>query len=279
MTPVLVAVLLFLGAGAIPLTARTPIADVGASTRSEVDEVLFGVLERSGLRQLVTRPGPAWGGAGVAGSLLGFVAAQKPGLVLGLLTGLALPPLVVWMRGDRTESQLDASLPEFLESTSRSLRAGRSLMEATRQASLGQGLLADDLKALFLAVDRGLPFAESAESWAERRPYPSVRSVVTALSVGLATGADLSNSLDHVAAALRDRASLQGEISALASQARASAMVIGLAPLAFLGVASAGGSPPSELFGSPIGLLSLAVGLLLDLVGLIWMSRIIEGVR
>ena len=243
MTGLAIAVLLLITAEAIPLSGRIP--NSFSDSDSEFDRFLIAALERAELQAMVSRPSVAWLGSVLTGALTGFVVARELGLVLGAIVGLGAPPVVVWMRGDRTEAQLEKALPEFLEATSRNLRAGGSMVGATRGAAIGQGLLSADLERLFFTVDRGVSFGEATEAWSQRRPFQSVRAVVTTLSVGAATGVDLSGSLDQAAIALRDRAGLRAEVSALASQARASAMVIGIAPIAFLAVASAGGTPPT----------------------------------
>ena len=62
---------------------------------------------------------------------------------------------------------------------------------------------------------------------------------------------------------------------ALSSQARASAVVIGLAPLGFA-VLAAMVDPASIHFlvGTPIGIACLVVGVVLDGVGAAWMHRL-----
>jgi tight adherence protein C len=66
------------------------------------------------------------------------------------------------------------------------------------------------------------------------------------------------------------------EVRALSAQARASAVVIGIAPVAFLlVVAVADPTAIGFLVGSPAGLMCLGSGLGLDALGALWMRRIV----
>ena len=82
--------------------------------------------------------------------------------------------------------------------------------------------------------------------------------------------------LDGVAASLRERVALEREVAALSSQARASAIVLVVAPVVFAAAASMVDRRILDLLvGQPIGWVCLGVGLGLDALGAVWMSRLI----
>ena len=88
----------------------------------------------------------------------------------------------------------------------------------------------------------------------------------------------MSRALDRVAATLRERRELRGEARALSTQARASAGVLTIAPIAFAGLVST--IEPGVvgfLLTTPAGLACLAVGLALDGLGALWMARIVRA--
>ena len=67
------------------------------------------------------------------------------------------------------------------------------------------------------------------------------------------------------------------ELRALSSQARISALVIGLAPVGFGAFAAATDPRTSEfLLHTPAGLILLVTGLALDGVGWLWMQRLAQ---
>ena len=159
----------------------------------------------------------------------------------------------------------------------RSLRSGSSLRLAIAEAAtsapapLGDGLT--DIAAL---AARGLPLGAAIDRWRSTTPGDGVPLAAAALGLGAELGGAAARSLDGVAGTLRDRNGVRHEVRALSAQARASAVVIGAAPVAFLVVVAA--SDPGAinfLVGSPIGLACLASGLCLDGLSAWWMRRIV----
>ncbi len=276
------AVLFAAGLFAVLLALPQPVRDLererGPAGTHLVDDWITSRLVKADLEHVATRPSAAWCGAAFAGGLLGAMLGSLAGFVVGfVVAGLGVAGFVM-SRGDRTPQRVVTALPEFLEQVASSLRAGATLHDALGRSAPAGGPLASDIAAVFAVADRGLSLSEALEDWATVRPQPEVRAMVTMLAVGLATGTDLSSSCDQAASVLRQQAHLGQEIAALATQARASAMVIGLAPIAFLLVATAAGSSPSVLFSTPIGAAGLVGGLALDVVGLVWMHRIVSAV-
>jgi tight adherence protein B len=182
-----------------------------------------------------------------------------------------------WPTFVATATRVDMALPETLESMARSLRSGSSLRLAIAEASasapapLGEGLadIAD-------VAGRGRPLAAAIARWSGTTPGDGVPLAAAALGLGAELGGAAARSLDGVAGTLRDRNGVRREVRALSAQARASALVIGTAPVVFLVVvAAADPGAVGFLVGSPVGLLCLASGLGLDAVGAWWMRRIV----
>jgi tight adherence protein B len=113
------------------------------------------------------------------------------------------------------------------------------------------------------------------EALAARRPLPGVRLAVAALCVGVETGGAQARAVDGVAATLRDRLAVAAEVRALSSQARVSALVIGLAPLGF-GCFAIATDPRTGrfLFHTPVGLALVVAGVMLDGMGWLWMQHL-----
>jgi tight adherence protein B len=176
----------------------------------------------------------------------------------------------------RRAERYEAAVPEVLENLARALRSGAGLRPALAEAAAdGPVPPRADLAAVVAAADRGAALVPALEEWAHRRPSPSVRLAVAALCLGVETGGAQARALDGVAATLRQRLAAAAEARALATQARASALVIALAPVAFCALAT--GTDPrvgAFLFRTPAGLAALAAGLGLDAVGAWWMARL-----
>ena len=106
-----------------------------------------------------------------------------------------------------------------------------------------------------------------------------MRLAVAALALSADAGGVSARAVDGVAMTLRQRQTVRAEARALATQARLSAVVMALAPIAFGLVAMAADSRSMRfLFGTPAGLGIFGLGLLLDLCGFAWMSRLTRSV-
>src|SRR5437764_76107 len=167
-------------------------------------------------------------------------------------------------------ARYDGQLPTALDVVAGAVRSGGSLLAALDDASRAVGPpLADDLVdvvrgAAVVGLDRSL------KAWTARRPSDGVKLVAAALSLGATTGGGLAGALDGLAASLRSRSAAVAEARALSAQARLSAVVIGVAPVAFCGfTAATDHTTAAFLFGTPAGRLCLVGGVLL--AGAVWL--------
>ncbi|QYG94670.1 hypothetical protein HC251_21015 [Iamia sp. SCSIO 61187] len=222
-------------------------------------------------------------GLGSAG-LLGLLAGSRGGVVGGLVAAgvaVVVGGVALRMARGRGARQADARLPELVEHVGRGLRAGLDL----RSAVLGAGAAVGGphgaaLEVAVARVDGGAGWGEALEGWVDDHPRRSVQLVVGALAVADAAGGRASRALDGVAATLRARAAVADEARALASQARASAAVLVALPV----VVAAGGAAADRavaraLLGTPWGLGCIGLATALDVVGALWMHRIVSRAR
>jgi tight adherence protein B len=177
----------------------------------------------------------------------------------------------------RARQRTDRSVLTLLESIIRGLRSGASLRTAVSTASAGSSDPVD--QALAASLDDGVVLRAALQSWMSDGAASRVL-VGTALRFAADSGGAVASVLDGVAESVRDRRHLDREVMALASQARASAMVLIVAPIAFAMLMAIVDPRVARLqFGSPLGWCCCIVGLLLDLAGAFWMSRMIGRVR
>jgi tight adherence protein B len=166
-----------------------------------------------------------------------------------------------------------ASLPDLLELAARSRRAGTALLPSLLSAS--ESVPGVNLGPALARVEAGSTLVDALDDWASSIGHADVDLVVAVLVLGDASGAAVAARLDHTSATLRRRAALADEVRALTAQTRASATVVALAPVGFaLVVAATDDRFIALMLGTSIGRLSLAAGLILDMIGLWWMRRL-----
>lgn len=221
---------------------------------------------------------------------IGFVLAvgllvARTGGGLGLLVGLGCGAVAVLVllgaAGHRREAHLVRSVPEALDAVARSCRAGASVHQALhRLAGTDVGPAGPLLAEVAGKVDRGVALEQALSDLVAVHPVAPVRLAAVALLVGNDTGAAPARAVEGVAATLRDHAALEREAQALATQAKASVAVLVLAPIGF-GALAVSSDPrvASFLFGEPIGILCLVIGLGLDALGAWWMHRLVRRPR
>jgi tight adherence protein B len=218
------------------------------------------------------------GGVLVAG-LFGLVVGG-PAVAATVVVAVAVAAsLALLALQGRRERRADAGLPAVLDDVARALRGGAAPGVALAEATSGAGATAarDEVQSVVDDLRSGLGSVDALERWARRRPTGPVRLTVGALAIGSSAGGPRSRAVDAVAATLRERQALEREATALATQARSSALVIALAPLAFAALATLG-DPRTGAFlvGTRTGVLCLTLGLLLDGLGGWWMHRIVR---
>lgn len=216
-----------------------------------------------------------WVGLMAFAGVLGWLGGGPVTALLGVATAAGGPWLLLGARRGRGAAAVEAALPPVLEATARGLRAGASLPVALAAAASGAApVLAPELAAV--AAGAGGPgLVVALDRWAGRRPLPGVRLAAAALALATEVGGGGARALDGVALTLRQRQAVAGEVRALATQARLSAVVLTVAPLVFAGLAAAGDPRTAAvLLRSPVGQGCLAAGLALDAIGAAWMARI-----
>lgn len=170
-------------------------------------------------------------------------------------------------------------LPDALERLASALRTGSSLLQALEESGrTTEPPLGTELAELARALDAGVPLHVVLDHWTSSYGDRSTRLAATSLALATRVGAVPAQAIDGVAATLRERASLAAERHAQATQARTSAIVLSLAPLGFMALLiSTNDDVARFLFTTPLGWTCLLVGIGLDVLGAVWMTRLTKA--
>jgi tight adherence protein B len=215
-------------------------------------------------------------GALASAELLAVVAGGWPMAVATAVASLVSLWVGSGALSGRAALQVDLALPDVLEATARSLRSGTSLRIALSESTQhSPPRVRESLGAAVRAAERGVPLVDAIDTWSSTISGDGVRLAGAALALSAELGGAAARSLDGVAATLRDRNAVRREVRALSSQARASAVVIGVAPLGFAVLAAAVDPQTIEfLLRTPAGVSCLVLGVVLDGLGAAWMHRL-----
>lgn len=215
----------------------------------------------------------------IAGFLLGTVIFSRGPLVL--VTAAAGPVVldrIVARSGNRRTSRVEQQLPETLALQASALRAGHSTVRSLRIAAAEiEAPLGEEVELAVSEIDLGSSLDHSLMRLAARVASKDVDLWVTAMLVHRVTGGNLSTILDALAARVRERAHVRGEIRALTAQGRLSGTVVAAAPLAFFVLLSVTSRDQMQiLYSTPVGFVLLALGLGLIGAGFAWIRWIVR---
>lgn len=273
------------GAGAGTLSGRklrriVPTASVNDRSRSAIDRAFDALVIESGT-QIV--PASAFllctAGAILAGGVA-LVSGQQPVIVVcSSLTGFVLP--VAWLAIRRAQriKAVQTELPQVLEMLARATRAGQSVEQGIDLvANEAGGILGEEFGHCAKQLSMGRAFDKVIMSMATRVRVLDLRILTTTLVVQRQAGGHLSDTLERMAAVVRDRLVARRQIRAATSAGRASTLVTAvIAPVAYLAVFIFHRSHLQIMFDDPLGRSLLLTALILELVGLAWVFSLLRS--
>jgi len=261
-----------------PADFAVPVVDA-LLTRTSLGLSLGGIIEQSGLRirstafmvlTLVT-------GAGLA--LVGALLVPAPwGLVGGAAVGLAIPPFVLLRRRRVRMRRFEELFPEALDLLSRAIRAGHALTTALGMvADEGPDPIGPEFRKTYDEQNYGLPLRDALDNLSVRVPLLDVRFFVTAVLIQRETGGNLSEILDNLAHVVRERFKVLRQVRVHTAHGRFTGYVLMALPAALAVVLwFINAEHISLLFTERMGQMMLATAIVLQIVGYLWIKRIVK---
>jgi tight adherence protein B len=216
---------------------------------------------------------------GGVGALLPFLWA-KP-LVFSVLLGIVLAAVPwFWLANQRKKriELFERQIPEALDLMGRALRAGHAFPTAVKM--VGDEMadpIGKEFRILFDETNYGIPQNEALMRMSDRVPIDDLRYFVVAVMIQRESGGNLAELLDKIAAIVRARLKLLGDVRTLSAEGRMSAWVLSLLPFAVAVVINITNPQfMSVLWTDPIGLRMVGGALLMMVFGIWWMRQIIQ---
>lgn len=216
-----------------------------------------------------------------AGFGVALLAGAAGWWITGALLGAAIlsaPHIRRRLARSRREKRLSGQLPPFLDRLASTIASGQGLESAVGKTALEtEEPLRAELSLLVQELRMGRPLVEAMDDWAERLATPDARLVATAIRIAQDSGGRLSDALERIAATVRERRKLAATLSTLTAQGKMQAAVIGAMPpvlAAFLWF----WEPETfgRFYGTPAGKGSLFACALFELVGIVWIWKIVS---
>jgi tight adherence protein B len=197
------------------------------------------LIVQSGVRLGLTRLGIVVGlsGAAVFAATLWFSANLPVAALVGLASATALPYLVLCLLRARRQKRFGAQFPDALDIIVRSLRAGHPVPVAIAMVAREMpdptgsefGILADE-------ITYGADAEGALRNLHSRIGSADLPLFVTAVGIQASTGGNLGEILQNLSGVIRQRFKMRRKVRALASEGRASAMILSSLPIGLFAV-------------------------------------------
>jgi tight adherence protein B len=169
----------------------------------------------------------------VFAGLLGMIMSHNPVIALcvaGVAAFLHIPFLKIKrsMRIDKFVTQL----AEFLVLITNSLRSGQTFLQGVDIASKDSpNPIGMEFRLLLKETNLGVPVETAFTNMLVRVPSEDLKIVMSAFSIQRNVGGNLADIMDQVAAMIRQRIAIQGQIKVLTTQGKLSGAIVGLLPI------------------------------------------------
>lgn len=179
--------------------------------------------------------------AGIAVALGGLTYFKSGSPVLaGLVAAMAalgLPNLVLARLRARRINKFVAIFPNALDILVRGVKAGLPLGDTLRIiANESPEPVRSEFRKVVEAQTLGLPVTEAVEKMARRVPVSETNFFAIVIGIQTKAGGNLSEAIGNLSRTLRERKKMKGKINAMAMEAKASAVIIGLVPFVVTGL-------------------------------------------
>jgi tight adherence protein B len=218
-------------------------------------------------------------GTAFALGLVALIATRS--LAIGLVAtgfGALLPNFYVKRRRTKRLNAFEEMLPDSIDLVGRALRAGHPLSSGFKMAADdGPDPVAGEFRRVFEEQRFGMPLQDSLLAMADRINLVDVRILVTAILIQREVGGNLAEILDNLSAVVRARFTIRRQIRVYTAQGRMTGYLLAALPLILFTLLYAiNGQYMSILFTDPIGKVLVTVAIVMQIIGFLWIRKIIK---
>lgn len=200
------------------------------------------------------------------------------GVVVGSAAGIFLPRAYLKRQWKSRLKALDEQVEEAMIYMSNSFKANPALPDAIQDVINSMGPpISQELSVLLKEYKLGTPLDHALINMQQRVPSRNLQLAVAALLIGRTVGGNIPKILEDIASTIRESFRLERVIDTQTAQGKMQAWVMGLMPAVVIGMFYL--MDPeliTPLFETLPGYLILAVAALLNVVGVVFILKIVR---
>ncbi len=151
----------------------------------------------------------------------------------GLAGGLGLPRWVLGFLEKRRKHRITLQFVDAIDVIVRGVKSGLALNECLRMiARESPAPLGPEFVTLTDNLSMGMESERALQTFYKRLPLPEINFFVIVLTIQIKSGGNLSEALGNLSSVIRQRRLMREKVKAMSSEAKASAMIIGVLPIA-----------------------------------------------
>ena len=201
--------------------------------------------------------------------------------LFGLLGGLGVFFGLGWYFTKKINDKMkmfNDQLIDALGVITNSVRAGQSLLQALENmVKDSKPPLSTEFEAVLQKIKLGMPVSEALLEMSQKIKSNDLRISVISINLARESGGNMGEILSRISETMRERKKIQGKITALTAQGKASGIVMGFVPFILLGVLYfIQPSIMGLLFSTLIGNIMLFAVVIMITVGMVVINKIVS---
>jgi len=199
-------------------------------------------------------------------------------LIISIIPGFFAQNMYLSFKVGRRQKQFTADFAGALDIIVRGVTVGLSINESMKTVAYeAQGPVSEEFKRIVDGQAMGIDFDVVLEEAIHRMPTPEFRFFSIVMQIQRQTGGSMAKTLADLSSLLRGRKEMRDKITALSSEAKSSATIIGILPVFITGLLWAL-SPEflNPLFNTTVGNFMIGGAIALMLVGVVIMKSMIN---
>ena len=195
-----------------------------------------------------------------------------------IVIGTIIPVVYLKHRQTRRKNKFNIQLLDAIALISNSLKSGHSFLQAidlvTREMLPP---ISEEFSKLLREIKLGIPFEKAIDSMIDRVGNYDLELIMTCVKIQREIGGNLSELLDKIAATIRDRIRIRGQVQTLTAQGKLSGMILSVMPIVLAGfIFIVNPEYVNVLIVNPIGKLMIIISIFSQIIGVFIIRKIVN---